>query len=203
MALIVFRRRNAEEVEDGWGGVHQADYASRADLITYEDGRCDHERHMDVFLVEEEGVAEVAVVLAERFAVVAEDDPDGFVFEAAGAHSFDQLAQRGVAIEEGVSVPGELVAIGEGSAVGSIVEMMTGDGQIGEEESLVARLRVDPGEHSGDGCGLVHAEAGLVISADIAGILERLVAAMVDDRLHAEISEAAGVEHRGAISGVR
>ncbi len=80
--------------------------------------------------------------------------------------------------------------------------MMAGNGQIGEEKSLPARQRVNPGQHPRDGGGFVHAEAGIVIAADIARIFQRLVTAIADNRLHPQVPEASRVEQGGAITGV-
>ena len=81
--------------------------------------------------------------------------------------------------------------------------MMAGNRQVGEEErplprgvSIHASMRVDRGR-------LVDAEARFMIAADVARVLKRLVAAIADDRLHAQIGEAPRVKERGAVPARR
>ena len=81
--------------------------------------------------------------------------------------------------------------------------MMTGDGQVGDEERPLGRQRVDPLEDARDGRRFVDAEARDLVAADIAGVLQRLVAAVANDRFHAEIHEAARVEERRHVAAAR
>ena len=80
--------------------------------------------------------------------------------------------------------------------------MMARNGQVCQEKMLPARPRVDPCQHPRHGCGFVHAEARIVIARDVTGIFQRLVTAVTDNRLHAQISEASRVEHGRAITRV-
>ncbi len=78
--------------------------------------------------------------------------------------------------------------------------MMTGDRQVGHEEALTARKGVDPSEHSRDRGWFVDAEAGLMITADVAGILQRLITAIADHGLHSQIVKAPGMKQARAVA---
>jgi len=158
---------------------------------------------VDVFLVEKEGVAVVAFVLVERLAVVAVNHPDRVLLQPARAQAFDEGAERGVPVVQSVAVLIDILRSGKWAALGSGVRVMAGDGQVGEEETLPERQGVDPGKHTRDRGRFVDAETRTVVAADIAGVFERPVAAVADDRLHAQICEAAGMEHGRAVTGVR
>ena len=121
----------------------------------------EHQRHADVLVVDEQRVPEVAVVLAERLAVVTEDDEQRALVEAARAETVDQIAQRSIAVVQRVLVARRSrSAPVNGPRSGDRVRMMSGDRQVGEEESPVAAalasihasIRVDRRR-------LVHAEA--------------------------------------------
>ena len=77
--------------------------------------RRDQQRHPDVFLVEIEGVAVVALVLTERFTVIAEDDPDGLLREPALLHALHQRAEGRVSFAQRVAIAAELVVLVERS----------------------------------------------------------------------------------------
>ena len=99
---------------------------------------------MNILVVEKEGVAVVAVVLAEGLAVIAIHDPDRVLFESARAQAFDQRTERGVAVVQGVAVLIDLGGCREGAGLRRGIRVVAGDGQVGEEEGLAARQGVDP-----------------------------------------------------------
>ena len=71
-ALPLGRGIDADEIADRAGDVDEAHGAGDADLVI-EAGEDEEEGDVEIFFVDEVGVAEVAVVLAEGFAVVAEN----------------------------------------------------------------------------------------------------------------------------------
>ena len=72
----------------------------------------------------------------------------------------------------------------KGAALGRGIRVMTRYGQIGKEKPLPARQTVDPCQHPCHRGGFVHSEARIVIAANIARILQGLVPAMANNRLH-------------------
>src|SRR5262245_15178973 len=143
--------------------------------------RRDQQRHADVFLVEIECVAVIALVLTERFTMVAEDDPDGLRSEPALLHALYQRAEGRVSFAQRVAIAAELVVLVEWSRLRRFIRMVAGDRQIGEKEWPAAALRVDPPEHAPDRRWLVDAEARVSVPADIASVRQRVVAALTDD----------------------
>ncbi len=62
-------------------------------------GRRDQKGNVHIFFIHKEGVGEVALVLAERLAVIAIDHPHGLVVQAAGAQPGSQRTQRRISIQ--------------------------------------------------------------------------------------------------------
>src|SRR5262245_35634185 len=104
---------------------------------------------------------------------------------------------------ESVPVEVELAHGGERPLALARVGVMAGDGQIGCKERPRARQGVDPLEDAPHRGLLADAEARLALAADVAGVLEALEASVLDQRSHAEVGEAAGVEERRGVTGAR
>src|SRR6266550_2876430 len=132
--------------------------------------RGDEKRDADILVVEVERMAVVAVVLTEGFAVIAENNPQRLPVEASCLESLHQRAERRVAVMDGITIPPELVAVRKGAGLGRLVRMMAGNRQIRHEKTLIHRQRVNPAQNASDGRGLVHTEAGVVLTADVARI---------------------------------
>ena len=160
----------------------------------------DDQRHAHVLVVDEQRVTEIAVVLAERFAVVAEDHEQRVVEQAARGEPGHEIAERLVAVAQRVLVRAELAGVVKRAGLGRRVRMMAGDRHVGREEALAGRQAIDPRQHPAHGRRLVHAEAGVHVPADRAGVLGRVETLRGDDRVHAEIGKAAGVKQRRAIA---
>jgi len=67
--------RYSDKVQDSRRRVDQADHLTAPDLAWNQTRRSDQQRNVDVLLEELKGVSVVAVMLAERLAVIAQDDP--------------------------------------------------------------------------------------------------------------------------------
>ena len=67
---------------------------------------------------------------------------------------------------------------------------MTCDRQIGEKKTASGE-RINPRQHSLDGCRFVNSETGLMVAANVAGVFQEIVAAVLIDRFHAQVHEAA------------
>ena len=158
---------------------------------------------MNILVVEEECVAVVAFVLAEGLAMIAQNDPQRLPVQASRAQAVDERAQRSVAIVKGVPVLAEFVVVLERAGFGSLIRVMAGNRQIGHEERLTRAAERRSKSECALPSRLIHAEAGVVVSADVARICERLEATVADNRLHPQIHEAARMEQRRAVSAVR
>src|SRR6185295_15857229 len=99
-----------------------------------------------------------------------------------------------------VEVLAEFGAVGERARRHGRVWMMTGNRQVGDEEVLALRERVDPLEDAPDRRGLVDAEARVDVPADRAGILQLVEATPFDHCAHPEIVETAGVKERRSVA---
>src|SRR5438034_1768283 len=110
-ALVNPGRGQASQIEHGWSGVDQADYAPAANLPWEQARRRDEKRHVHVLVVNVERMAVVPFMLTEGFAMIAENNPERFLIEAPRTQSAHQRAQGPVAVAEGVPVPPELIAI--------------------------------------------------------------------------------------------
>ena len=117
MPLIDRRDRKAGKVEDRRRDVHEADDPVRTLRSRSPFRRRDQEWHTDVFLVEIERVAVVALVLTERFTVIAEDDPDGLLREPPLLHALYQRAEGRVSFAQRVAIAAELVVLFERSGL--------------------------------------------------------------------------------------
>ena len=142
----------------------------------------------------------VAFVLTEGFAVIAEHDPQRALRQASRAQTVDERAERSIAVVQRVAVASEFITVRERTGLRRLVRMMAGDRHVCDEEPLTGRRRIDPFEDGVHRGRLVHAEAGIAMAADVAGVGERAVAAIAHDRLHPQVGEASGVEERRAIS---
>jgi len=80
---------------------------------------------MNVLLVHLKGVPEVALVLAERFAVIAVDDPQRVLLPSADLEAVDQCAERGVGVVQRIAVAADFVAIREWTRLRRIVRMVS------------------------------------------------------------------------------
>jgi hypothetical protein len=136
-ALILGRWGESEQVEDGWGEIDEAGDSVHAPRLVVCAGHGDEERDAHVFFVHEKGVAEIGFVLAEGFAVIAVDDEERVGVEAAPAEGFEERAEGGVAVMKGVEVLRGFFGVGKRTRLGSGVGMMTGDGEIMDEETLL------------------------------------------------------------------
>src|SRR5437879_11713062 len=85
------RNRQAEEIENGRRGVDEAGYALDPSRLLNQAGRYDKIRHMHVFLVEEKGVTEVALVLSECFSMVAEEHKESLSIQSSIAQTSHQV----------------------------------------------------------------------------------------------------------------
>src|SRR2546427_10306061 len=108
-ALVFLRNRQAEQIEYRRRGVHEAGGALHADLLANETRSNDEIGHMDVLVVDQQGVAEVALVLAKRLAVVAENEEQRFVKETARLQTSEEPVQHSVAVMQGVAIAANLV----------------------------------------------------------------------------------------------
>src|SRR6185295_6193147 len=131
---------------------------------------------------------------------IAEDDPQRPILETSRAHTVNQRAERGVAVVERVAIAVGVGALGKWTRLRRVVRMVTRDRQVGDEEAFAWRNRVDPVQHSRDGGRLVDPEAGFTLTADVAGVLEQIVAAAANNRFHPQIAEPSRVKERGAIA---
>src|SRR5207253_17128 len=111
--------------------------------------------------------------------------------------------QGSIRLMQGVAIPAYLGIRGKWSAGRGGIGVMTGNGQITQEESLARRHRVDPRKDAADGGRLVDAETRFALAANVAGIVQSLVAAIADDRFHAQVHEPAGMKEPSAIAGIR
>src|SRR5262245_3985574 len=159
--------------------------------------RGDQERNVDVFLVQLKCMAEVAVVLAEGFAVIAEDDPHRALVEPARGDSIHQVGERRIGIAKSVAIAPELISRRQRRSFGRLVGMMAGDGKVSSEETIAAWQGIDPAEQVRDGRSVVDAEARLVVAADVAGVRQHGEAPVADQGVHAQISETARMKQPG------
>ena len=155
---------------------------------------------MDVLLVNEEGVAEVAFVLTKRLAVVAEDEEQRFVKQPARLQTAEKSAQHCVAVVQGVAIAADLVVPRKRSRRGSVVGMMPGHGQVSDEKIVAARDRINPIQHPFRRDTVIHAEAGFMMAANVSGIGQSLKSSVLHDLFHPEINKPAGVEQRCPIT---
>src|SRR5262245_56050190 len=81
--------------------------------------------------------------------------------------------------------------------------MVSRNRQIVHQESLPTRQRIDPRERPRHRRWLIDTKTRLALAADVRGVLEDVKAAIVNDRLHPEVSESSRVEERGSIARVR
>src|SRR5579883_2367867 len=121
--------------------------------------RDDKVGHSKVLFPDVQRMAVIAGMLAKRLAVVAKNYENCLEIEPALPQSFDQLTQGRIAVIEGVAIAIPEIAIGKGAGIRRRIGVMTGDGQIGQEEWLIRRPLVDPSQHAADGRWLVNAEA--------------------------------------------
>src|SRR5215471_9015180 len=184
------RCRSADEVQHSRCGVDQAHHLAAADLAGDQTRRGNQQWHVNILFVKLKRMAVIAVVLAERLSMIAEDNPEPPFTKTPGGYAVDQRAERRVSVVERVPIASEGVAIRKGPGLRRLVRMMPRDRQVCDEETLPRRQHIDPLKNSRDGRRLVDAETGMLISADIAGVGQRIEAAMADHRLHTEISEA-------------
>src|SRR5438093_6788920 len=146
---------------------------------------------MNVLLMNEQGVTIVAVMLAKGLSMIAKDDKQRVCVQSAALQALEQLTQRSVSIVQRIAVASEFVCLGEGARLRGVVRMVSGDGQISDKKHLTARERINPGQHVLDGRRLVHAKTGVEVAADWPGVLQDLVTAILNHRLHAEIRKSA------------
>src|SRR5260370_37360695 len=144
----------------------------------------------------------MARVWAEGLAVIAENDPDGFLLQSADTKPVHEFAQGSISVMQGVAVSADVAAHREGAAFRSFIRMMAGEGEISEKASLAERKAVDPRKNSRHGGRLIDAEARIAVSTDVPGILQRLISAIVDNQFHTQIREAAGMDQSGMVSGI-
>src|SRR5262249_52451549 len=128
-ALIGGLLRQAEKVEDGRRRVDQAHGSRDARLSRLRAGDGDDERHVYVLLVELKRMAEVAVVLPERFAVIAGDDPQRVPIESAPLEAADEIAERRVPVMERVAIAAELITGRKRAGLRRVVRVMSGNRQ--------------------------------------------------------------------------
>src|SRR6266576_457438 len=103
---------------------------------------------MDIFVVQKKGMAVVTRMLAECLPMIAVNYPDRILLHASRAQAIGESAERSVAVMQGVTVLIDLRPSRKGAAFRRGIGMMARDGQVGEEETLPARQRVDPRQHS-------------------------------------------------------
>src|SRR5579884_275840 len=130
-------------------------------------------------------------MLAERLAVVAEDDEQRLLLQAAHAQAVQQFAQSRVGIVQGIAVAVDIAGVGEGTTFWRLVGMMAGNRQITDEEMLARWAFIDPAKDTPHRGGFINAEAGITVAADGPGVLERIVTTVLDGRIHAQIHEPA------------
>src|SRR5438876_1146217 len=80
--------------------------------------------------------------------------------------------------------------------------MVAGNRQITHEESLPGGQSIDPRENAADGRWLIDAETRFALAAYVAVVFQGLIAAIADDRVHAEVHESAGMKQPGSITGI-
>ena len=89
-------------------------------------------------------------MLAERFAVIAEDDPERPAIQSAILQSAAQRPERRVGVMERVAIPAELVAVGKRTALRRFIGMMARNRQIRHHERMAGALLVDPAQDARD-----------------------------------------------------
>src|SRR5262249_37574240 len=116
--LVVCRRRQPQQVQDRRSQVNLAGNPADAHRLL-EQARSRHdERHADVLLVDEERVPEVARMLAECLAVIADDDDQGLLVQPALPQAGQQLTDGSIRVRLGVAVTVDVFAVGEGTRLG-------------------------------------------------------------------------------------
>src|SRR5207237_4889094 len=110
----------------------------------------DQIRHAHVLVVQLEGVAIVALVLSEGFAVIAQHDPDRVSIESARLEPAAERSQSGIAVVNRVAISPEFVAIGERAAVARFIRMVAGDRKVGYEERSDGGPSVSPAQDASD-----------------------------------------------------
>ena len=160
--------------------------------------RCgDNKVHVNVFFKQKKRMAVVALMLPERFAVIAEYDPERGLVQSARADAAHQRAERCIAVAQRAPIAIEIglirTRILRRVFLRRVVRVVTRNRQVGDEEAPVARRVIDPGQDAPHGQPfVVEAEARLVVAADVAGVCQRLKAPVPDDGLHAQVGEPAG-----------
>src|SRR5207249_7615771 len=128
-------------------GVHEAGGALHADLLANEPRSDDETGHMDVLLIDGQGVAKVAFVLPKRLAVVAENEEQRFVKQPARLQTAEKPVQNSVAVVQGVAIAANLVVSWKRSLRGGVVGMMPGHRQVADEKVFAAPDRINPIQH--------------------------------------------------------
>src|SRR5438552_709677 len=165
-ALVLLWNRQAEQIENRRRGVHETRGAFRADWFADEARSDDEIGHMDVLLVDEQGVAEVAFVLAKRLAVVAENEEQRLVKQAARLQTTEKPLQNSVTVVQGVSIAANFIVSWKRSRHGGVVGMMPGHRQVSDEKVFAALNRINPIQHPFRRRLVIHAEARFVIAAN-------------------------------------
>src|SRR5205085_2830710 len=100
------------------------------------------------------GVTVVAVMLPERFAVIAEYDPERGLVQSARADAAHQRAERCIAVAQRAPIAIEIglirTRILRRVFLRRVVRVVTRNRQVGDEEAIAARNAVDPREDPRD-----------------------------------------------------
>src|SRR5207302_5421484 len=102
--LKSFRKTKAEQVKDRRCRIDQAGRTGNADLVFNQAWSRDHIRNMNIFVVDEKGMTEVALVLAESFAMVAKKNKECVPVQISHPQPAQQFTQRLISIMQGVQI---------------------------------------------------------------------------------------------------
>ena len=150
-------------------------------------------------------MGDVAGVLAEGFAVIADDDVDGLVVQAAGAEAVAQDAEGVVGDVQVVEVGVVVVGLGQGAGAspGAWYGWWPAMGMNTAKKRWSRGTPSTKVEQAARGGAIVDAEARAVGAVDAAGVDQRVEAALAHDGLHAQVREPARVKEARAQPGAR
>ena len=147
-ALIALGCWKASQVQHRWSGVDEAHDLLTANLVRNHSCRGEEKRNADILVVKLKSVAKIALVPAEGFAVISQDDPKSLPVEASRTETTNERAQGCITVVKGVTVPPKFVVVRKWTWFRRLIRMVAGDRQIGHEERLTRRQRIDPTQNA-------------------------------------------------------
>src|SRR6516162_7575822 len=110
-ALVPLGCWEANQVQHCGSGVDKAYNLPAANPVSNHSCCGEEKRNPDILVVKLKSVAKIALVPAEGFAVIPQNDPKSLPLEASRAQTTNERAQGGIAIVKRVTVPPKIVLV--------------------------------------------------------------------------------------------